>query len=105
MATKGSFHSTIMQNPIVAIQANVDPVDLPMGTALVTFTQLIGGVLGIAVYGTIFANELAQNLVREAPDAPFELIRHSVAAIYELSPTLRAGVINAYVEVRVLLFV
>lgn len=94
-----------MQNPIVAIQANVDPVDLPMGTALVTFTQLIGGVLGIAVYGTIFANELAQNLVREAPDAPFELIRHSVAAIYELSPTLRAGVINAYVEVRVLLFV
>ena len=95
---------TVTQNPIVAIQSNVDPLDLPQATALVSFTQLIGGVLGIAVYGTIFANELAQNLVKDAPGAPFALVRHSVEAIYTLSPDLRVGVIHAYVEVSVIPF-
>ena len=78
-------------------------MDLPIATALISFAQLIGGVLGIAVYGTIFANELAQGLVKEAPGAPFELVRHSVEAIYTLPPDMRAGVIRAYVEVWVVI--
>ena len=93
----------ISQNPIVAIQANVDPMDLPTATALVSFVQLIGGVLGIAVYGTIFANELAQGLVKDAPGAPFELVRYSVEDIYTLPPDMRASVIRAYDEVGVVI--
>ena len=74
-----------------------------MAAALVSFARLIGGVLGIAVYGTIFANELAQGLVKDAPSAPFELVCHSVEAIYTLPLDMHAGVIRAYVEVRVVI--
>jgi len=87
----------IMQNPIVAIQANVDPVDLPQTTALVTFAQLFGGVLGIGVCGTVFANELSSGLMKYAPEAPFGLVRNSVEAIFTLPVEQRAGVIHAYV--------
>lgn len=88
------------QTPIVAIQANVDPEDLPQTTALVSFAQLFGGVLGIAVCGTVFANELSQGLKQSAPDAPFALVRHSVAAIWQLPPEQRTAVIHAYVGVN-----
>ncbi|KIM88878.1 hypothetical protein PILCRDRAFT_243404 [Piloderma croceum F 1598] len=85
------------QNPVVAIQANVDPEDLPQTTALVSFAQLFGGVLGIGVCGTVFANELSTGLVKYAPEAPFELVRDSVEAIYTLPVAQQAGVIHAYV--------
>jgi hypothetical protein len=87
------------QIPIVAIQANVSPKDLPQTTALVTFAQLFGAVLGISVCGTVFANELAKGLRESAPEAPFELVRHSVDAIWGLEEGQRAGVIHAYVKV------
>jgi len=87
----------VMQNPIVAIQSNVEPKDLPQTTALVTFAQLFGGVLGIGVCGTVFANELSSGLMKYAPDAPFGLVRDSVEAIYTLPVEQRAGVIHAYV--------
>jgi hypothetical protein len=93
------FHITFGQNPIVAIQSNVEPKDLPQTTALVTFAQLFGGVLGIGVCGTVFANELSSGLMKYAPDAPFGLVRDSVEAIYTLPVEQRAGVIHAYVLV------
>jgi MFS family permease len=88
----------VMQLPIVAIQANVDPEDLPQTTALVTFAQLFGGVLGIGICGTVFANELSAGLKEFAPDASFDLVRHSVEAIWTLPPEQRPGVIHAYVK-------
>jgi hypothetical protein len=87
------------QIPIVAIQANVEPEDLPQTTALVTFAQLFGGVLGIGVCGAVFANELSAGLKQSAPDAPFDLVRHSVEAIWTLPEDQRPGVIHAYVKV------
>jgi hypothetical protein len=93
------FHKLFGQNPVVAIQANVDPVDLPQTTALVSFAQLFGGVLGIGVCGTVFANELTSGLTKYAPGAPFGLVRHSVEAIYTLPVEQQAGVIHAYVLV------
>jgi hypothetical protein len=82
------------------MQANVNPEDLPRATALVSFAQLFGGVLGIGVCGTVFANELAAGLKEFAPDAPFQLVRHSVDSIWTLPPAQRVGVIHAYVKVN-----
>lgn len=87
----------VMQTPVIAIQSNVNPEDLPQTTALVSFAQLLGGVLGIAVCGTIFANELSSGLKKHAPEAPFKLVRDSVEAIYTLPVEQQAGVIHAYV--------
>jgi len=94
----GAGIGAVMQIPIVAIQANVEPEDLPQTTALVTFAQLFGGVLGIGICGAVFANELSAGLKLSAPDAPFDLVRHSVEAIWTLPEDQRPGVIHAYVK-------
>lgn len=40
----------VMQNTIIAVQADIgSESDIPQATALVTFAQLIGGTIGIAV--------------------------------------------------------
>jgi len=87
-----------MQLPVVAIQSNVEPEDLPVTTALVSFAQLFGGVLGIGICGTIFANKLNQGLMEFAPGAPFDLVRHSAGAVATLPIEMQAGVIHAYVK-------
>jgi hypothetical protein len=61
---------------------------------------LFGGVLGIGVCGTVFANELSAGLKQFAPEAPFTLVRNSIEAIYTLPVELQAGVIHAYVLVN-----
>lgn len=98
------FTNCLSQNSLVAVQANVKPEDLAQTSALVTFAQLLGGVLGIGICGAVFANELASNLVKYAPDAPFALVRDSVSAIYTLPVQQEAGVIHAYVLVNLVLW-
>ena len=87
------------------MQANVEQEDLAHTTALVTFAQLFGGVLGIGAAGAVFSNVLATNLVKFAPDAPFALVRDSVTAIYTLPVEQQGGVIHAYVLVILIFLV
>ncbi|KAH9815249.1 major facilitator superfamily domain-containing protein [Melampsora americana] len=92
----GTGIGLVLQNVIVAIQANVREEDVPQATSMVTFAQLIGGVIGIAVAQTIFGNALTTNLIKFAPDAPFALVRSSVESIATLPDSIRPGVIHAY---------
>ena len=81
-----------------AIQADVsNHDDVPQATALVTFTQLIGGTIGISIASTLFSTQLGTALREYAPDAPFELVRNSVEAIKTLPLEQQAGVVHAYV--------
>ncbi|KDN43133.1 hypothetical protein RSAG8_06286, partial [Rhizoctonia solani AG-8 WAC10335] len=60
---------------------------IPQATSLVTFTQLGGGIIGIAIAGTVFANKLSSSLFEIAPDFPAEVaegLRQSVTIIYTL---------------------
>jgi hypothetical protein len=52
----------------------------------------------------VFANELRAGLRKFAPDAPFDLVSHSVEAIWSLPPAQHAGVIHAYVGVNIKYF-
>ncbi|KDQ05977.1 hypothetical protein BOTBODRAFT_168326 [Botryobasidium botryosum FD-172 SS1] len=94
-----------LQNTILGVQATVRKDMIPQSSALVTFSQFIGGVLGIAIAGTIFENKLASGLHEFAPDAPYDLLRQSVEAIATLPPDQKAGAIHAYVEALKLVFV
>ncbi len=86
-----------MQQTIIAIQADVaNHDDVPQATALVTFTQLIGGTIGIAIASTLFSTQLGTALHKYAPDAPVDLVRNSVEAIKTLPLAQQAGVIHAY---------
>ena len=70
---------------------------VPQATGLVTFSQFLGGTIGIALAATIFQNKLATGLHQFAPDAPFDLLKQSVTALHSLPESQRAGAIHAYV--------
>lgn len=50
------------QLPMLAIQANVDSADIPIATAVCTFTQTLGGSIAISVAQNVFAQRLATGL-------------------------------------------
>jgi hypothetical protein len=56
-----------IQQNITAIQAALPPTLLPIGTAFVSFIQLLGGTLFISFGQTLFTNELKTGLSQFAP--------------------------------------
>jgi len=92
-----------LQNTIIVIQAEYhdQPRMVPQSTSLVNFTQLTGGIIGIAIAGTIFGNRLSTSIAKYAPDLPqatIVAVKQSVSVIYTLEGADQAGVIKAYSE-------
>jgi len=92
-----------LQNVVIAIQAEWahDEKMIPQATSLVTFTQLGGGIIGIAIAGAVFANKLSSGLLEIAPNLPEEVVagvRQSVTIIFTLPPDQQQLVIKAYVR-------
>lgn len=56
-----------MQLPLIAVQTVLPAVDLPIGTALVVFTQTLGGAIFVSIGQTIFTNKLVENIKKFAP--------------------------------------
>ncbi|KAK1143054.1 hypothetical protein N8T08_007118 [Aspergillus melleus] len=56
-----------IQIPVMACQALVDPVDIPVVTAMVLFFQLISGALSVSAAQSIFDNQLVAGLAIYAP--------------------------------------
>jgi EmrB/QacA subfamily drug resistance transporter len=57
----------VMQVLVIAVQNAVDYKDLGVATSGATLFRLIGGSLGTAVLGAIFASQLSANLTRSMP--------------------------------------
>lgn len=57
-----------MQQTMVAVQASLDGNDIAIGTAIVMFSQTLGGALFIAVAQNVFENRLVSNI--EAANFP-----------------------------------
>jgi hypothetical protein len=87
------------QNGLLAVQAEyADRPDLlPQATGFVTFSQLTGAALGIGIVNTVQSIYLNKELRARAPDVPFELVRQSTKAIYELPIEQQQPVIDAYI--------
>jgi MFS family permease len=88
------------QQPLIAVQVdNKIPKDTPQKMAIVTFSQLVGGTIGISLATTIFTTKLSSSLLEFAPTAPTAVLQ-SVAAIRStpMDPTVLAAVIHAYVK-------
>ncbi|KAJ5110187.1 hypothetical protein N7532_002832 [Penicillium argentinense] len=58
-----------MQQPMMVMQTALKPTDVPSGTAIVMFSQTLGGSIFVSVAQNVFQNQLFQNLSRYAPDA------------------------------------
>jgi len=71
---------------------------IAQGTAMVNFTQTMGGVFGISIGGTVFLNKLT-SILKNTPGLTSEqilLVRSSVLAIAKLPANVMPAVISAY---------
>lgn len=57
-----------MQQPLVAVQTVLPKNDIPIGTAIIMFSQTLGGALFISVGQNVFSNQLVRNLQAVVPD-------------------------------------
>jgi len=96
---------TTTQVVVLAAQADVAKEHVAQASALVTFVQWLGGIIGLAIAGTIFQNMLASGLQKFAPGAPFDALRQSVGTLSSLSGSEHDGAVHAYVKALQLVFI
>ena len=84
----------VMQVLVLAAQNAVDYQNLGVATSGSTLFRQIGGSIGVAIFGAIFANQLAANLARQIPPGttlPAAVdpvaIKHLPAALHDLYVT------------------
>lgn len=88
----------VMQVLVIAVQNAVDYGDLGVATSGATLFRLVGGSLGTAVLGAIFATRLAQTLSRALPGSA-RVTGHGALnpqTLGELSPALRDMYVQAF---------
>lgn len=68
------------QIPVIAVQAVLDPVDIPIGMALSTFFQFFGSTIFIAIAQTVFTNRLVSEIAKNAPDVNQHAFLHAGSA-------------------------
>lgn len=92
-----------MQQPLVAVQTVLSKSDIPIGTAIIMFSQTLGGALFISVGQNVFTNSLAKNLAAAVPDLdPSIVTRIGATAIKQVvEPRFLDGVLVAYNEALV----
>ena len=85
----------VMQVLVIAVQNDVEYRDLGVATSGATLFRLIGGSLGTAILGAIFAARLSVNLSRAMPvgAAPHNM---SVQALVHLPPAARTAYGEAF---------
>lgn len=92
-----------LQNFMIAIQAEyaTDEKMIPQATSVASFSQVLGNVVGIAIAGSVFANQLKLNLARLVPNlSPEDLqqILQSVTIVSTLPDEIRTPVLVSYVR-------
>ena len=87
-----------MQQPLVAVQTALHITDIPVGTAVIIFTQTFGGALFLSVGQNVFTNNLLTGLLKEAPDFDAEMILRLGAMTLKnaVSERFLPGVLEAY---------
>jgi len=84
----------VMQVLVLAVQNDVEYRDLGVATSGATLFRLIGGSLGTAILGAIFAARLSANLNRALPAGTAHNM--SVQALLRLPPATRAAYGEAF---------
>ncbi|WP_217239058.1 MFS transporter [Streptomyces sp. AC555_RSS877] len=102
MAVLGAGIGMVMPVLILAVQNSVRPADLGTATSAGNYFRQIGGSVGAAVFGTLFAGRLAGSLEERLParaGAPLpdpESITPQL--VHTLPPALRDGYVRAYAD-------
>ena len=103
MAVLGVGLGLVMPVLVLAVQNAVPPSDMGTATSSSTFFRSVGGVFGVAIFGSIFANRLGYWLPRDLP-ASAHLNAHEAGALLhenpvqleKLPPAIHSGLIDAF---------
>ncbi|MGC0336643.1 MFS transporter [Streptomyces sp. SLBN-8D4] len=100
MAVLGTGIGMVMPVLVLAVQNSVRPADLGTATSANTYFRQIGGSVGAAVFGTLFAHRLADSLQQRLPTAEGLPDPESLTPqlVHGLPPALRDGYIRAYAD-------
>ena len=87
-----------MQQTLIAVQAVLPLKDVPIGTAIIMFSQTLGGSLFLSVGQNVFSNEILKNLKTMVPDYdPYAVLSFGATRLKSNVPVqFYQGVLNAY---------
>ncbi|KAG2176966.1 hypothetical protein INT43_007620, partial [Umbelopsis isabellina] len=86
-----------MQTVLLVAQSSVEPRDIAVITAISNFFRTVGGVFGIAIFGTIYQNDLISQLNSMTLNMPAQVIAQNFEIVKTLPEPLRLQVQLAYV--------
>ncbi|MEW1719942.1 MFS transporter [Streptomyces sp. NPDC093109] len=99
-AVLGFGMGLVMPVIVLAVQNAVPPSDLGAATSANNYFRQIGGSVGAAVFGTLFANRLADALADRIPAGGGLPGAGSLTpqAVHALPPAVREGYVQAYAD-------
>ncbi|GAA3986167.1 DHA2 family efflux MFS transporter permease subunit [Streptomyces plumbiresistens] len=102
MAVLGAGIGMVMPVLILAVQNSVRPADLGAATSANNYFRQIGGSVGAAAFGTLFADRLTDSLEERLPARAGARLPDPEAItpqlVHALPPALRDGYIRAYAD-------
>ncbi|MFI1761325.1 MFS transporter [Streptomyces sp. NPDC020800] len=102
MAVLGAGIGLVMPVLVLAVQNSVRPADLGTATSANNYFRQIGGSVGAAVFGTLFADRLTDALRRELPARTGARLPDPQSLtpqlVHALPPALRDAYIRAYAD-------
>ncbi|MEU8029820.1 DHA2 family efflux MFS transporter permease subunit [Streptomyces sp. NPDC049099] len=102
MAVLGAGIGMVMPVLVLAVQNSVRPADLGTATSANNYFRQIGGSVGAAVFGTLFANRLTSSLHKELPPRAGAALPDPASVtpqlVHALPPALRDAYIRAYAD-------
>ncbi|MFG2353135.1 MFS transporter [Streptomyces sp. NPDC048521] len=102
MAVLGAGIGLVMPVLVLAVQNSVRPADLGTATSANNYFRQIGGSVGAAVFGTLFADRLADSLREELPPRAGARLPAADSItpqlVHALPPALRDAYIRAYAD-------
>ncbi|WP_180686897.1 MFS transporter [Streptomyces gossypiisoli] len=102
MAVLGAGIGMVMPVLILAVQNSVRPADLGTATSANNYFRQIGGSVGAAVFGTLFADRLTDALAEQLPPRAGAALPDAESitpqAVHALPPALRDGYVQAYAD-------
>lgn len=102
MAVLGAGIGMVMPVLVLAVQNSVRPADLGTATSANNYFRQIGGSVGAAVFGTLFADRLTDALADRVPAEAGAALPDAEAItpqlVHSLPPALRDAYIGAYAD-------
>ncbi|MEU6243843.1 MFS transporter [Streptomyces sp. NPDC047024] len=102
MAVLGTGIGLVMPVLVLAVQNSVRPADLGTATSANNYFRQIGGSVGAAIFGTLFANRLTDALREDLPPGAGARLPDAQSItpqlVHALPPALRDAYIRAYAD-------